>query len=256
MRRNSSNLVVAVAASALVTALVSLSGSAQQAPAPTQRTGTRPAAEVLAQLGRSAGVVILADASVQGRLPVAEATATPETVEQQLAALLRALPAGTTSVKLYVPAPANGRWDVEVVGDYARAQARLVGPIGRPAPAGMVELLGRQVPAEKANEAIATLNLKLVYLVTNPRAPSGANVAANWGQMTREQRQAYAQQQAQRLLALDPASRVEALRQLMRREPTPQDLVVGMVMRQMPEEEHVQLKRSFEADDEAKRGGK
>jgi hypothetical protein len=254
MRRNKRKLSLAVAVPALLTALVSLSGSAQQAPAPTPTARTRPAAEVLAQLGQSAGVVILADASVQGRLPLSEASATPETVEQQLAALVRGLPAGTTWIKLYVPAPLNGRWDAEVVQEYARAQARLVGTFGRPAPAGMVELLGRQVPTEKANDCIAALNLKLVYLVTNSQAQSAPNVAANWARLTTEQRQAYAQQQAQRLMALDPASRLDALRQLMRREPTPQDMVVRMVLEQMPEEEHIQLKQSLAAEKE--RGGK
>src|SRR5262245_55429786 len=225
MQHHTRKLSVAMAAPALLAVLTTVAVRAQQTPAPAPGAGTRPAAEVLAQLGQSAGVVILADATVQGRLPVAEARATPESVEQQLSALVRGLPAGTTWVKLYVPAPANGRWDVEVVGDYARAQARLVGAIGRPSPTGMVELMGRQVPTEKANEAIATLNLKLVYLVTDPRAQVGPNVAAHWAQMTREQREAYAQQQAQRLLALDPASRIEALRQLMHREPSPQDMV-------------------------------
>jgi hypothetical protein len=247
MRQNQWKLSVAVA----VSALVMISGWAQQAPVPT----TRPAAEVLAQLGQSAGVVVLADATVQGRLAVPPGGATPETIEQQIADIVRALPPGTTWVKLYVPAPANGRWDVEVVEEYARAQARLVGTLGRPAPAGMVELLGRQVPTEKANEAIATLNLKLVYLVTNPRVQSPPNVAANWSRLTQEQREAYAQQQAQRLMALDPASRLEALRQLMRREPSPQDLVVGLVIKQMPDGERVQLKQSFVAEKEAG-GGK
>jgi hypothetical protein len=258
MRQDRWKLSLAVAVSSLLTALVSLSGSAQQAPAPAPTARTRPAAEVLAQLGQSAGVVILADATVQGRLPLSGATATPETVEQQLAQMVRALPAGTTWVKLYVPAPANDRWDIEAVEAYARAQARLVGTIGRPAPAGMVELLGRQVPTAKANEAIATLNLKLVYLVTNTRAQSAQDAAAHWGQMTREQREAYAQQQAQRLMALDPASRLETLRQLMRRhmEETPQDMVFKMVIEQMPVGERVQLKQSVAADEEARGGGK
>jgi hypothetical protein len=243
MRQNQWKLSVAVA----VSAFVMISSWAQQAPVPT----TRPAAEVLAQLGQSAGVVVLADATVQGRLAVPPGGATPETIEQQLTDIVRVLPAGTTWVKLYVPAPANGRWDAAVVEDYARAQARLVGTLGRPAPAGMVELLGRQVPTEKANEAIATLNLKLVYLVTNPRVQSASNVTANWARLTPEQREAYAHQQAQRLLALDPASRLEALRQLMRREQTPQDMVLDSVIRQIPVEERVQLKQSFAAEKEA-----
>lgn len=251
MRQHRCKLSLAVTVSALLTILSSPMGSAQQARAPT----TRPAAEVLAQLGQSAGVVILADATVQGRLATPPGGATPATIEQQLADIVRVLPAGTSWVKLYVPAPANGRWDVEAVEDYARAQARLVGTLGRAAPVGMVELLGRQVPTDKANEAIATLNLKLVYLVTNSQAQSAPNVTANWARLTREQREAYAQQQAQRLMALDPASRLDALRQLIRREQSPQDMVLETVFRQMPDEEKGQLKQSIKAEDEA-RGGK
>jgi hypothetical protein len=144
--------------------------------------------------------------------------------------------------------------DVDAVADYARAQARLVGAGGRPAPEGMVEVLGRQVPIAKANEAIATLNLKLVYLVTNSRAPSAPNAAANWSRLTTEQREAYARQQAQRLMSMDPTSRLEALRQLLIREPTPQDMVLRMVFEQIPEGERVQLKQSLAAEKE--RGGK
>jgi hypothetical protein len=256
MRQNRRNFPIAVAVAGLLTPLVSLSGSAQQAPAPAARAVTRPAAEVLAQLGQSAGVVVLADATVQGRLAVPPGGATPATIEQQIADIVRVLPAGTTWVKLYVPAPANGRWDAVVVEEYARAEARLVGTIGRPAPAGMVELLGRQVPTEKANDCIAALNLKLVYLVTNPRAESAPSVAANWARLTQEQREAYAQQQAQRLMALDPASRLEALRQLMRREPSPQDMVFKTVAEQLTDDERIQLKQALRPPDEARGGGK
>jgi hypothetical protein len=255
MRQNSGTLWVAMAVSAALAASASLTVRAQQAPAAAARAGTRPAADVLAQLGQSAGVVVLADATVQGRLAVPPGGATPETIEQQLTDIIRVLPAGTTWVKLYVPAPANGRWDVAVVEDYARAQARLVGTAGRPAPAGMVELLGRQLPTEKANDCIAALNLKLVYLVTNPRVESPASVTSNWARLTPEQREAYAHQQAQRLMALDPASRLEALRQLMRREPAPQDMIFRMVASQLTDDERVQLKQSFAAEKEAG-GGK
>jgi hypothetical protein len=254
MHPNTSRFAAAVTASALLAALTTLTIRAQQAPAPASPTGTRPADEVLAQLGRSADVVILADATVQGRLPISEATATRESVEQQLAALVRRLPAGTTWIKLYAPAPANGRWDVAVVEEYARAQSRLVGSSSRPAPAGMVEVLGRQVPTEKASEAIATLNLKLVYLVTNPRSQSAPNAAASGAELTQEQQSAAARQEVHRLLAMDPASRLAALRQLMERGAGPQDqpsndpfvhLVLKMVSEQLPEEEVVQLKQSL-----------
>ncbi len=221
---------------------------AQQAPAPTAGPRTRPADEVLATIGRSAGVVILADSTIYARLPVPAVAATPETVEQQLNEMIRLLPAGTTWVKLYAPTPAHGRWSAEVVADYARAQARLVGRTGRAAPAGTVELCGRPVPVDRANEYIAALNLKLVYLVTNPRAAAAAHSAPDWSRMTPEQREAVAQQHAQRLLALDPASRLEALRQMMQ-ETSPQQLIMKRVMSQMPDSERVQLKSTLAGGD-------
>ena len=45
-------------------------------------------------------------------------------------------------------------------------------------PAGQVEILGRQVSVEKAREYIEGLNLKLVYLVSNPRTATAASAAA------------------------------------------------------------------------------
>jgi hypothetical protein len=145
-----------------------LTVQAQQNPAARPGPPTRPAAEVLKLLGQSAGVVVLPDASVQGRLMTPPGEATPETIEQRITEIARVLPAGTTWTKLYVPAPPNDRWDAEVVAEYARVQARLLGTAGRPAPPGTVELLGQRVPVDKANKHIAALNLKLVYLVTNP----------------------------------------------------------------------------------------
>jgi hypothetical protein len=168
-------------------------------------------------------------------------------VEQQIAEAVRALPAGTTWAKLYVPAPANGRWSGDAVADYARALAQMVGTVGRAAPAGMVEILGRTIPTEKANEYIAALNLRLVYLVTNPRAQTpataGFNMASNWTQMTPAQRELYIQQQAQRVLALDPASRMQTLRGLMdNMEISPQQALMKSVLSQMTDDERIQLK--------------
>jgi hypothetical protein len=228
------------------------SASAQRAPAPAGRATTRPAAEVLAQIGQSAGVVVLVDATVQARLPVPAVTATPDTVEQQIAEMVRLLPGGTKVEKLYVPAPANGRWIAGDVADYARAQARLVGAGGgRPAPAGQVEILGRQLPVEKAREYIEGLNLKLVYLVSNPQTATAASAkAANWARMNPDQRRIYAQQQAQRLLALDPASRVQAMRQMMlqRHDTSPEEMIMRTVIEQMPEDERMQFMREMHRD--------
>jgi hypothetical protein len=253
-RHSACRVGVAAVVFAGMAAWMGLPTAAQQAGA---RVATRPAEEVLAQIGRSAGVVVLTDSTVQARLPAPGTAATAETVETQIGTMVQQLPAGTTWGKLYAPTPVNGRWNADVVADYARAQARLLGGIPQPAPAGMVEMLGRHVPVEKASEYAAALNLKLVYLVTNPRAPSAATVAASWGQMTPEQQQAFARQQAQRIMSLDPATRQAALRQMMMHAPRPEDFIMKMVLSQMPEQERVDLKGSVarEVDLKGRPGG-
>ena len=131
----------------------------------------------------------------------------------------------------------------------------MVGTVGRAAPAGKVEILGRQVPADKASEYITALNLKLVYLVTNPQAQSMTNPAANLSQMTDQQRELYTEQQAQRLLALNPANRIQALAQLMQ-DQSPQQAIMRAVMSQLTDDERVQLKMSLGAAKGAYSGGK
>ena len=149
----------------------------------------------------------------------------------------------------------------DAVADYARALAQMVGTVGRAAPAGTVEILGRTLPADKANEYITALNLRLVYLVSNPRAQTpttvGFNMASNWTQMTPAQRELYIQQQAQRVLALDPASRLQMLRGLMENmEISPQQALIKSVVSQMTDDERVALKQSFAGDKQAAGGGK
>jgi hypothetical protein len=242
MRTSGQFLIAAACVAAATVAPIPV--RAQQAPAP--RAGTRPAAEVLAELGRSAGVIVLTDASVQGRLTMPPGGATAETIEQQIADIVRVLPAGTTWAKLYVPAPANGRWDPAIVADFARAQARQLGTtVGRPTPAGTVEVLGQRMSAARANEHITALNLKLVYLVTNPQAQAAALASVDWRRLTPEQRELYTQQQARRLLALDPASRVEMLaRMVAAQHDTPEQALVNQVMQHLSDDERRQVKET------------
>ena len=261
MKQNISNFPVTMAVAVALTVTTILPAAAQQAPAPAARATTFPAGQVLVQIGQTAGVIVLADSTVQGRLALPAVPATAATVEQQIAEAVRALPGGTTWAKLYVPVPANGRWSGDAVADYARALAQMVGTVGRAAPAGTVEILGRILPADKANEYITALNLRLVYLVSNPRAQTpttaGFNMASNWTQMTPAQRELYIQQQAQRVLALDPASRMQTLRGLMENmEISPQQALIKSVISQMTDDERVAMKQSFAGDKQAAGGGK
>jgi hypothetical protein len=191
-------------------------------------------------------VIVLADASIQGRLTMPPGGATPETIEQQITDIVRVLPPGTTWSKLYVPAPANGRWDAEVVAEFARVQARQLGTtVGRPTPPGIVEVLGQRMPTAKANEHITALNLKLVYLVTNPQAQV-ALATMDWRRMTLKQREARTRQQAQRILALDPARRIQMLTRLMATShDTPEQALVDYVMQNLSDDERWQLRETI-----------
>src|SRR5579872_1853124 len=167
------------------------------------QANTRPLREVLENLSRSAGVVALADSTLQGEhvLPPSGA-ATSENVEQQIKALARALPAGTTWVRLYLPAPADGRWNADVVSQYALAQARLTGRrIGGETSPGTIEILGQQVPEEKGREYVAGLHLKRVYLLTNPRLQAMGGAVAM-------------QNQLQQFQSMDATARAQFMMQL------------------------------------------
>jgi len=251
MRRTTQSFIIAGTLVALGTASFPPTAVAQLAQPAVSRTATRPAEEVLAQLGKNAGVVVLADATIFARLPMVKGAATPEGVEQQLAEMVQTLPPGTTWIKVYAPVPANDRWSADAVADYARAQARLLGKSSRPAPPGMVEIFGHTVPADQAQVHLDALNLKLVYLVTNPRPAAAAAAgsplmpAAEWQRLGPEMQDRYVQQQAQQLMRLDPSTRAQVVRQMMRREPTPQDMIMKTMLSGMTDDERIQFRQSL-----------
>jgi hypothetical protein len=198
----------------------------------------RPVADVLAQMAQSAGVVIVSDSTAHGFVSAPSVPTTPENVEEQLTGIVSSLPGGMVWAKLYLPAPASGRWNGDIVAEYVRAQAQLVGTVGAAGgPAGTIEVLGRAIPAAKANEYIAALNLKQVYLVASPNSRTAARTNAGWLQMTDDQRQEYAQAQAQQILAMDPASRAQALGQMMAQS----GMVMKAVISQMSPAERDQM---------------
>ena len=206
----------------------------------------RPLAGVLADIGKAVGLTIVADSSVAGmRVPPPARPATPDNFEAQITAVIQALPRGTTVVRLNLPAPPAGAaraWSGDDVALYAAAQARLFGPTaGAPTPAGTVEILGRRLPEAQAQAPVAALDLKPVYLVTNPNARTvGETGAAGWGQMTEEQRRQAARQAAERVLNMDPSLRLQYLQQHM--------MTFDTVMRQLPPDQHDALHRSMGAE--------
>lgn len=185
------------------------------------RAGMRSASERVRRISQSSGVLVLADSTVANELaplPAANSGGA-QTVEQQIEALVKGLPPGTTWAKLFLPAPAKGRvWTGDEVVAYALAQATLFGKIGA-APEGSVEILGQQVPSDQARTHIAGLNLKPVYVVTNAnRSFQGTLAPSRWQQMTKDERRQYAREQAQTILNLPPARREALLQHLQQQE--------------------------------------
>lgn len=185
---------------------------------------TRTVADVASALTRGAnGAFVVADSSVTALpAPLPQEATTPENLQKQVEALVSTLPKGTTWAKLYLPAPLSVRrgYNGDDVAAYALAQSKLVGPVGAVLPPGTVEIMGQKVPQEKADAFIAGLNLKMVYLITNPRtaAPSGFGLtmdASKWAAMSPAERQEFTRQQANSLSQMDPAARNQMMQQNM-----------------------------------------
>ena len=225
MKKTMQYLAAGGAAAAAALSVASLSYAQQQQQSqtvpPDAGAGTsvraavkRPLADVLMRMSRDTGVVVVADSTVAAEqvTPPAEAT-TAENLEAQVAALVRTLPSGATWGRLYLPAPPRGGrgYSGDAVAEYAMAQAKLFGKVGD-APAGQVEVLGKSLAASAAAPVMTALDLRPVYLVTNPNLRASAGAAAvvppgasqSWSQMTEQQRQQAAALEAQRLQRMDP----------------------------------------------------
>lgn len=217
---------------------------AQQAPAAAQPAGS-PLSDVLARVSQVAGIRVVADSSVatQRVLPPNMNAVTPDTLETQLAEIVGALPRGTQWARVYLPATANSRnWTGDAVADYVYAQSKLFGAVGAATPAGTVEIMGQRVAADQARTLITALNLRPVYLITNPArrpVPGASGDPSQWGSMSPEQQQQYAQQQAQQLLNMDPTARTAMLQQ--------QLSVLGSMMQQMTPEQRREMMQSVGA---------
>jgi uncharacterized protein YmfQ (DUF2313 family) len=176
-------------------------GPPPAAPITDTRTG-RPLRSVAGEMGRLAGAIVLADSSVSAApvlMPGGATTA--DNLPAQLDALVRLLPPGTVWGKVYLPVTGSGSsLDADAVSQYIVGQARLFGTVGA-APAGKVEIMGQRLTPDQAAPVIAALNLKPVYLITNPRAAPTSAIGANFAQMSPAERAQYAQQQAQAILS-------------------------------------------------------
>jgi hypothetical protein len=234
----------AVMGALIATTFVSPPGAfAQQTsdPAPQKAVGApdpnlrpRPLSTVVATMARTSGATILADSSVASTpVPLITEATTATNFEAQLDTIVKGMPQGATWAKVYLP-ETKSRMDADAVSEYVIAQAKLFGSAGAAAPAGMVEIMGQRVPMDKAQSVIAALNLKPVYLISNPLLKTAAQ---NWGKLSPEQQKQYAAQQAQQILNMDPAQQAQMFQQQM--------AVFGSMMQQMTPEQRQGMMQNF-----------
>lgn len=235
-----------VVAGAVALLTISLPGFAR-----AQQTGvqTPPAkspavrvtvADVAARITKATGVLVLADSTVNGQ-PVLRDTflstgsvsststdltsdpsdETLRTVADQVARLVKTLPNGTISARLYLPVTGRSKnWTGDEVAGFGVAGAQLFGQFGAPVPEGFVEIMGQTVPKDKASTYIAGLHLKPVFLISNPSRlvggvePWSPVSRGQWQQMTRDQQKQYGQQQAATIMNMPPEQRDQVIREM------------------------------------------
>lgn len=176
-------------------------------PAKADKVPMRSVKEVLKRIeeGAGPGVRIVADSTILlEKVPVPQEATTPANFEAQIAAVVDALPKGTAWAKLFLPAEDARSYKGDDLAEYALAQAKLFGKVGSASP-GSVEVMGKVLPAEKAQAVVEALNLKPVHLLTNTvvRAASSGDATA-WTKMSEADKDAFAKKEAAKLLAMGP----------------------------------------------------
>lgn len=203
--------------------------SAQQGPGRDPATREVPLSKVLADLGKETETVVLADSTV-AQIPVRFRSDTSLTVDQRLKLLVRLLPAGSVWAKLYVPKPAGERWNADNITQYARSLAQLTGrPVGGTSPEGTVNILGRPIPQAEAEEHIRGLDLRLVYLVSNPSISRLGISSDRLPQM------------AQQFRAMNQADRVRMFMEMQEQ----QQQMMKLLFEGMSDQERIEFKRSL-----------
>jgi hypothetical protein len=118
------------------------------------------------------------------QVPPVERAVTKENLEEVLADLRRRLTLPARLVKLYLPPPPAGRtWRAEELLAFAQAQADLFAtPIGDMRKE-TVQVLGKNLPVEKAKAVIEALDLRPVYVFLLERAHFGGVWDTTYGEM-------------------------------------------------------------------------
>lgn len=206
---------------ALIVLLAGVGANAQEPNRPTPKVSVR---EAVRRITQSTGSVIVADRTVANAQISVDPAGTK--LDAALKKLEGALPEGTIIRKVLLPAfkPGATPPDGDQVSALVDAQDALLQPVSgvKALAAGEHNVLGRALKDDQTKPAIEALNLKVVYLVTNPKLKDDLVVQANQLQnemlrrflaMTPEQQSAMFDQQWDSLMNMDPAMRRALLQQ-------------------------------------------
>ena len=183
-----------------------------------------PLRAVLAQISKASGVWVLADSSVAGVAITLETRGGRLT--EVLEEILKQLPPEVRVRYVGVPAAENAP-EGDIVSQYIGAQDALKptkgkGTTNTPTIASEIDVAGRTLAAEKAAPLMASLDLKPVYLVTNPSGDALVAKALRmqteglqiWMEMTPDQRSKMMENQLNSLLNMDPTARRSLFEQM------------------------------------------
>lgn len=186
---------------------------------PALRFQNRTASDVATQLSKVSGTPVVVD-RLLANVPITLAT-TGGTLDSVLAKMTALLPKGVKTYRVMLPAlaPNAPLPDGEVVASLARAQEEMVYPVmGAKVErtTDSVNVLGRILPADKAEAVIAALDLKPVYLLAMPAkemdgvqkmAAMQAEGLKLWLSLSPEQQTEAVGQQFDMLMNMDPDTR-------------------------------------------------
>lgn len=201
--------------------------AAAERPLPPMRFNQEPLRDVLKRVSQASGVWVVADSTVGGVLITLETRG--GAVPQVLGEILTLVPKETQVRLTAIPNSKNLPLG-DAVAQYVAAQDQLRGqkrsgyvpgaPVVVPTE---IEVTGRAMSRQQAVPVMDSLELKPVYLLTNPVADPAiaralrlqADQLAAWQDMTPEQREKLADQQIAGLMNMEPAARQAFFGQMM-----------------------------------------
>jgi hypothetical protein len=217
---------------------------------PPMRFAQTPLRAVLAQISKASGVWVIADSSVAG-IPITMETRRGSLTEV-LADLVKQLPPEARVRYVGVPAAENAP-EGDAVSRYISAQDALQptkgkGTTNTPTIASEIDVAGRTLAADQAAPLMMSLNLKPVYLVTNPSGDALIAKAARmqteglqlWMEMNPEQRSKMMENQLNSLLNMDPTARRSLFEQM-----SSQGMAMMQKIQSLPPEQRAQFFRDI-----------